>query len=271
MSSGVLIGRVAGLFRYPVKSMGSQELLRAEVGENGIVGDRAFGVVDATTGRLLSAKTVPALLAASATYRDDGEVSIVIPVSAETSVSVSSDDRDHDAVLSEWLGRSVLLERPGSTVVSSIDIDVDLSLHGGTGDGVFTFETKPGRFVDSVALHLLSTASLAAAREVYPAGDWSVARFRPNIVVEVSAGDGFVEDGWIGSSIELGNDRSSSAEIFVHKATERCVITTRAIGDAPADREILRTLHKHHAANLGVSADVSGVGVVELGQSLRFA
>src|SRR5713101_8341711 len=49
-------GSVVGLWRYPVKSMMGKELNAAEVTERGLVGDRQFAVVDASTGKVAGAK-----------------------------------------------------------------------------------------------------------------------------------------------------------------------------------------------------------------------
>src|SRR5881396_2602498 len=55
-TAGVEAGSVVGLWRYPVKSMMGEELNAAEVTDRGLVGDRQFAVVDATTGKVAGAK-----------------------------------------------------------------------------------------------------------------------------------------------------------------------------------------------------------------------
>src|SRR5262245_25257603 len=50
------LGSVVALWRYPVKSMMGEELNAAEVTERGLVGDRQFAVVDASTGKVAGAK-----------------------------------------------------------------------------------------------------------------------------------------------------------------------------------------------------------------------
>jgi uncharacterized protein YcbX len=55
-SAEVETGSVVGLWRYPVKSMMGEELNAAEVTERGLVGDRQFAVVDASTGKVAGAK-----------------------------------------------------------------------------------------------------------------------------------------------------------------------------------------------------------------------
>jgi uncharacterized protein YcbX len=64
--------RIAELWRYPVKSMGGEPLERADLGEDGIAGDRAVAVFDAD-GNLLTARTRPGLLAHRAAIGPDGE------------------------------------------------------------------------------------------------------------------------------------------------------------------------------------------------------
>ena len=55
-SAEVETGSVVGLWRYPVKSMMGEELNASEVTGRGLVGDRQFAVVDASTGKVAGAK-----------------------------------------------------------------------------------------------------------------------------------------------------------------------------------------------------------------------
>ena len=52
MATDTGIGSVAGIWRFPVKSMRGQRLERAEVTERGLVGDRAYALIDADTGKV---------------------------------------------------------------------------------------------------------------------------------------------------------------------------------------------------------------------------
>ena len=49
-------GSVASLWRYPVKSMLGEELSATEVTEQGLLGDRAYAVVDSADGKAATAK-----------------------------------------------------------------------------------------------------------------------------------------------------------------------------------------------------------------------
>src|SRR4051812_7546488 len=50
------VGTVAGIWRYPVKSMMGEELDASAVSEQGLLGDRGYALVDGETGKVASAK-----------------------------------------------------------------------------------------------------------------------------------------------------------------------------------------------------------------------
>src|SRR3990172_3801758 len=50
------VGHVVSLWRYPVKSMMGEELNSSEVTQRGLLGDRAYALVDSETGKVASAK-----------------------------------------------------------------------------------------------------------------------------------------------------------------------------------------------------------------------
>ena len=50
------LGAVVSLWRYPVKSMMGEELDSAELRDRGLLGDRAYAVLDSSTGKVASAK-----------------------------------------------------------------------------------------------------------------------------------------------------------------------------------------------------------------------
>jgi uncharacterized protein YcbX len=63
---------IAELWRYPVKSMAGERLDSAQVGSDGLVGDRVVHV-SGTGGRIISARTHPRLLGLHATLGPDGQ------------------------------------------------------------------------------------------------------------------------------------------------------------------------------------------------------
>ena len=51
-----VLGSVVSLWRYPVKSMMGEELNASEVTDRGLLGDRAYALVDPSNGKVASAK-----------------------------------------------------------------------------------------------------------------------------------------------------------------------------------------------------------------------
>jgi uncharacterized protein YcbX len=49
-------GMVVSIWRYPVKSMLGEELNSSYVTERGLIGDRAYALIDQKTGKVASAK-----------------------------------------------------------------------------------------------------------------------------------------------------------------------------------------------------------------------
>jgi uncharacterized protein YcbX len=214
-------GTVAALWRYPVKSLQGVAVDVLPVGASGPVGDRRWAIL--RDGAPLSAKRVPALLLAGA--REDGDAGeLILPDGTLT----HSGDSDVDALLSDWLGASVTL--------------------GEAAD----------RFVDDEAVHLLTTASLAAMRALRP-GDWDARRFRPNVLVEVDGAER-AEHGWVGRRLSLG-----AVSVEVLQPTVRCAMTGMAQPALPGDPEVLRTLAARTDAELGVYARVLVAGEVRVG------
>jgi len=64
--------RLAEIWRYPVKSMGGEQLEEVEIGEEGIPGDRVMRVLDPRE-RVITSRSRPRLLLHRATLGPDGE------------------------------------------------------------------------------------------------------------------------------------------------------------------------------------------------------
>jgi uncharacterized protein len=113
---------------------------------------------------------------------------------------------------------------------------------------------------------ILTKAALERLQELYPQGRFETARFRPNIVVKPTDGSkGFVEDGWLGRIITIG-DR---VRLKIDLNCARCVMTTLAQGNLSKDSGILRTAAQHNHVNVGVYASVVRAGKIRVGDTVR--
>jgi uncharacterized protein YcbX len=243
------IGTVTALWRYPVKSLRGEALARTAVGMHGVPGDRAWALRDARDGRILSAKKTAALLGWRSGYPDGPSRPARIDLGDGR--AIRTDEANAASVLSESLGRTVELCGPD---------DPRPDRHVEWEDEL-TFDAPPGAYVDLAPLHVLTTASLRAIGALRPESRFDARRFRPNVLVDCGAREGFVEDELEGKTIAIGD----SVRLRVLMSTIRCALTTRPQEELPADPAVLRTIVEKHAGNLGLYATVEAEGQVRLG------
>jgi uncharacterized protein len=285
-----LVATVAALFRYPVKSMLGEQLDSVEVGERGLVGDRAFAVVDREDRRIASAKHPrkwSRLLELRATY-PEGPASPAL-ISFPDGTTATTDDGDIDGRLSSFLGRDVTLasEATDGQVLEEVWPSIDglappetiEAMSTGRREGTDPLSDVPvsmlapaGTFFDVATLHVLTTATLARLSELEPSGNFDVRRYRPNVLVDTGAA-GFVENAWAGSLLKLG----PAAQARVDMQAMRCVMTTLAHGDVPADRSTLQAIAKHNRVEItnlgtwacaGVYATITAGGTITVGDGV---
>ena len=232
---------VRELWRFPVKSLQGERVEAIEATAGGFAGDRAFGIVDDATGLVLTARREPRLLLAAATLAGEGAVTITLPDG-----SVAPDD---DA-LSTWLDRPVRLVAASADRAGRSETQLDCE-HEDTAEW-FAWAGPPGPFHDSTRTRV-SLVSLGTI------GDWDRRRFRSNVVLS-----GAGEVALVGSTAHIG-----AAELDVQKEIDRCVLVTRPQpGGIDRDLDVLRTIHRDRAGNLGVGALVRTSGRVAVGDRL---
>jgi len=240
--------KIMGLWRYPVKSLQGEALDAVSLEDDGVLGDRRWGIRDENTGRILTARRLPEMLYASASY--DGEQPVIILPDGQTVVGPGTRT---DSALSEWLARPVSLVGSTSSEVGRAEYFADA-----TDDTSEAIEwTMPiGRYVDAAPILLLTTASLRAGASLHPNGVWDPRRFRPNILVDLD-GEGWIEDAWIGRPLQAG-----SATLTPVQPCIRCTMVTRSQLGLDADPDVFRTLARHHRGHFGVWSHVISPGTI---------
>ena len=267
-----VLGSIVSLWRYPVKSLLGEELNATEVTKRGLLGDRAYALVDSADGKVASAKNPrkwPGLFDCRAALADVPRAGVKVPsvrITLPDGTVVNSEQRDLDQILSKGLKREVKLSALPDVQTATAEEywpDIEGLDHR---DTVTDFGLPEGTFFDCALVHLLTTTTLDRLRELYPHGRFEVRRFRPNIVVATSSGErNFVEDAWVGQVLAIGD----SVRLSVSGPCPRCVMTTLPQGDLPKDTGILRTAAQHNQANVGIYASVLEGGTVRRGDSVR--
>jgi uncharacterized protein YcbX len=264
-------GTIVALWRYPVKSMQGEELNASQVGEHGLLGDRAYALVDTADGKIASAKNPrkwPHLFAFRAGYTEPPRPSAEIPpvrITLPDGASLDSTQANLASVLTPVLGRQTALRAaaPEKPVLEEYWPDMEGLDHR---DAVTDESMPAGTFFDLAPIHLLTTATLDRLRALYPQGRFEVRRFRPNIVVALEGQpQEFVENGWVGRTLRLG----SEVRLRVTRPCGRCVMTTLPQSDLPHDPGILRTAVRNNQGHVGVYATVLHGGTIRRGDAVR--
>lgn len=220
------VGHVVALHRYPVKSLRGEHLESFQVESRGVVGDRLYAV-RTPDGKLGSGKStrrfrrLDGLLGLRAAYGDDTPV-ITFP----DGTNLEGDSPAIHDHLSAHVGQQVTLARE---------------------DDVSHFDDSP--------LHLITTAAL---RTLGLAAE-DAQRFRPNVVIDVP-GFGFVEDGWLGRDLVLGDVR-----LRITEGAVRCVMIGMGQGSLPGRPDLLRQVGDLHDTCFGVYATVVAPGELRVG------
>jgi hypothetical protein len=284
-------GSISRLRRYPVKSMLGEDVDASHVTSRGLLGDRAYGVIDADTGKLASAKRPKvwgSLLRCRAAFAEPVALEGPLPparITLPDGTTSGSDDPAIERILSEMLGRKVRLTSSHDDLLYFEEV-----WHGDLKDGAEPYGpvigeeagqqlidvpaslAAPEGFFDAAEIHLITTSSLRGFAEAAPASRFEPERFRPNLVLEMPGADGFVENDWADRTLEIGD-----VQLQVIMPVPRCVMTTLPQGDLPEDRDVLRTVSRTNRAEAlgreypcaGVYASVVHEGAIRVGDAVR--
>ena len=227
------VGRVAELWRYPVKSMAGERVGEAYVSWFGVAGDRRWAFVREGVER----SGFPWL-----TIRERSDMWRYRPA--------FEDPGDPE-------GSRTIVTTPAG---EALDV-VDPALARELGHGARVIKQSRGVF-DAFPLSIMATGSVVAAGELV-GGTLDPRRFRPNLLVEA---DAFAEEGWLGRELRVGGVR-----VRVDERDPRCAIVNVDPDTAERDPSILRAIAQERASCLGVYASVVEGGRVAEDDALYLA
>jgi uncharacterized protein YcbX len=227
------VGRVAGLWRYPVKSMGAERLDEAELSWFGLAGDRRWAFVRGDVVR----SDFPWM-----TIRQRSDMGHYRP-------SFTDPSRPDDS--------ATMVRTPSG---DELDV-VDPALAAELGDGVRVIKQNRGVF-DAMPISLITTQSVAHIGALV-GRELDALRFRPNLLVQAAGDAAFREDEWVGSVLRIGE-----ARFRVDQRDERCVMINVDPATAERDPAILRAVAQEREACLGVYGTPVQPGRVAVGDAV---
>lgn len=234
------IGRVIGLYRYPVKSMGGEKIDQVKVGWHGFGGDRRFAflrVGNKTGLPWLSMRQFPKLITYSARFED--------PTNIE--------------------GSQIIVQSPAGVefpllsgeLLSKIEAEAKLRLE--------LIQLWRGAF-DSMAISLISLKSIQFIQDKINQ-DLEVERFRPNIVMELFGEKPFPEEKFV-SELAVFGDRDNSARIRIFRKDPRCMVVNLHPKTAVQNPQILKEIVINRKNFLGVYGGTERPGVIQQGDPI---
>jgi len=272
------VGTVIEIRRYPVKSMLGEVISEAEVTERGLTGDRVHGLFDPDTQRIVSVKRPKRWSKLFEFTASTGPAGT--EVTFPDGRSYSAADPEISAALSTFFGRTVELVKtpiPQRAIFDEAWMGAlndnapppgDQQPRGEEGivDGGGSYGVEGGLF-NYGAVHLLTTGAVRALSHAAPDSRFDAHRFRPNVVIDTDE-DGFVETSWQGRMLHVGE-----VTFEMEFTVPRCVMTTLAQDDLPADPDVLRTITRlnrveligHLYPCLGIYGRAVGEGIIRRG------
>jgi uncharacterized protein YcbX len=228
------VGRIVGLWRYPVKSMGGEALAEAQVGWHGIAGDRRWAFVREGVVR----SGFPWL-----TLRERADLSRYRPTFVEPARADSS---------------ATLVHTPSGATFDVADAALAAEL---APSGARVIRQDRGVF-DTFPLSLITTQTIARLGEMV-ATPLDVQRFRPNFLVEAAGDAPYAEDGWVGCVLRVGGLR-----MRVDKRDGRCVVITIDPATGERNPAVLRTVASERQGCLGVYGTTVEPGLVVMNDAV---
>ena len=282
------VGTVSQLWRYPVKSMGGEQIESAQIDPNGVAGDRGWVIREGGENR--TARQVPRLLQCAARYVESPSSDRRSPqfeVTLPDDQSLASSADDFEQRLSEVLGRDIAVlplhpaedldhyRRPPAD--PNVDQMASMRKVFGLEDGdpfpdlgdipmdvLAQFQSPPGTYFDAFPIHIMTTASLNTLAAVGAGEDADVRRFRPNVLIDTGDAEGLLEVDWTGKQLRLGE-----VVIELRTTTVRCSIPAHAQRDFGSSRAVGRALIEKTKQHLGSYCHVVESGAVNVGDSVE--
>lgn len=282
------VGTVSQLWRYPVKSMGGEQIESTAIDQNGVAGDRGWAVREA--GDTRSAKQMPRLLHFAARYLEAPDLdrrSPLVELTLPDDESLSSADGDVNRRLSDVLGREVILSplHPAEDVEHYRRPPADPNADRAAGflevmgmeegdpmpdfgaipmDVLQQYSSPPGTYFDCFPIHIMTTASLNELAQVGGGDDVDVRRFRPNLLIDTGDAQGLLEVDWTGKRLRMGG-----VTIELMSTAVRCSMPAHAQREFGASRAVGRALIEHTRQHLGSYCNVVEGGVVNVGDEVE--
>lgn len=237
-----IIGHVAGLWRYPVKSMRAEPLHSTRVWWHGFEGDRRYAFIrssDYSHFPWLTGRQIPRMVQYQTHFKQPDD-----PVKSPILITTPA-------------GQQYVLE----------DEHLRQELEKQAGEAVHLMQIGRGAYDSSAGISMISTNTLASFGQ-FLEDQPAVERFRCNILIETSGLESYPEDSWTGSTLQFG-ERADSVCARIIRPIVRCMMINLDPKTAKQNPDVLRTVVNQHDTLAGVYGVPERVGSIVVGDKIR--
>jgi len=258
-----IIGKVQGLWRYPVKSMRGEELEEAFMGFSGFYGDRLFAFTSSAAPKgfpYFTGREQSEMLRYRPRFRVPSKA--LRPTNLAEAESIAP---GVTPVFADAGNLTVDVETPSGEVLAIDDPALIQKLVEGLGEKhSLTLSRSERSMTDCRPVSMFSVQTAQQLGEEIGT-DIDLRRFRANIYVDLESAGGFGEDALVGRSLRIG----SKAVISILERDPRCKMITLDPDTAESTPDVLRKVAKAHNGMAGVYGAVLVEGMVRKGDSVE--
>lgn len=256
-----VVGTVESLWRYPVKSMRGEELETMFAGFAGVYGDRLFAFRSSANREgfpHFTARDQRQMLCYRPRFRQP-EKAVAPPNLAEAEKIGATPVYAHPEDL------MLDVETPAGTALAIDDPALlDLLRDGLDNKHHLTLQRSERALTDCRPLSLLALQSVNhLSEETGFAVDKR--RFRANVYLNLTAAEGFTEDGFVGRSLRIG----SKVTISILERDPRCMLITLDPETGEKTPAVLKTVAQSHEGMAGIYGAVLVEGMMRKGDPVE--
>lgn len=258
-----IVGTVDSLWRYPVKSMGGEELEEAFVGFPGVYGDRYFAFRSPASPKglpYLTGREQEQMLRYRPRFRYPDKAAKPPNLAAAERIAPGINPVNADPA-----DMSVDVLTPSGATLAVDDLELVSMLNEGVSDDhILTLVRSERALTDCRPVSLISLQTVEQIGEELGNG-LDRRRFRANIYMDFDNAGGFGEDGFVGRSLRVG----SKVVVAILERDPRCKMISLDPDTGEHNPQVLRKVAQAHDNLAGVYCAVLMEGMVEKGDSVE--
>jgi uncharacterized protein len=257
------IGTVESLWRYPVKSMRGEELEELFAGFSGVYCDRLFAFHSSVSRPgfpYLTAREQRRMLSFQPRFRQPEKAAV--PPNLKEAENLAPGATPVYADPAELM---VMVETPAGETLSVDDPELIAMLREGIDEQhQLTLVRSERAQTDCRPVSLIALQSIKQI-ETESGSAVDKRRFRANIYLDLTNGEGFTEDNFVGRCLRIG----SKATLAIVERDPRCMVITLDAETGEKTPAVLKAVAQNHGGTIGIYAAVLAEGMIGKGDPVQ--